>query len=108
MTEPAYAQLSELTKTLGAELEEVFRCAGVEACVVVAGSIFRIYFLPRPPVNYRQAAADSAEKQRWFSFWMMNRGIATRVGGAPSLPMTAEHAQQFIDESKNALKEWPF
>jgi hypothetical protein len=39
---------------------------------------------------------------------MLNHGIATRQGGAPSLPMTTEHAQQFIDETRNALKEWPF
>ncbi len=108
MTESAYAQLNERTKRLGAELEEAFRSGGVEARVVVAGSIFRIYFLAEPPVHYRQAAADSAEKHRWFSFWMLNHGIATRVGGAPSLPMTAKHAQRFIDEAKNALKEWPF
>jgi glutamate-1-semialdehyde aminotransferase len=108
MTEPAYAQLGELTRHLGTELEETFRSAGVKACVVVAGSIFRLYFLDQPPANYRQAAADSGEKHRWFSFWMLNHGIATRQGGAPSLPMTTEHAQQFIDETRNALKEWPF
>lgn len=108
MTESAYEQLGHFTIKLGAELEKAFRAAGVTASVVVAGSMFRIYFLDQPPTNYRQAAQDAKEKHRWFSFWMLNHGIATRQGGAPSLPMTQEHAEQFITETKNALKEWPF
>jgi glutamate-1-semialdehyde 2,1-aminomutase len=108
MTEPAYKQLNDLTHNLGIELEETFRSAGVEACVVVTGSIFRIFFLDKPPVNYREAAADSKEKHRWYQFWMLNHGISTRQGGAPSLPMTTDHTKQLVAETRDAMKEWPF
>jgi len=108
MTEPAYRQLNDLTRSLGFELEIAFRTAGVNACVVVAGSIFRIYFLSEPPANYRQAAQDSKEKHRWFQFWMLNHGIATRLGGTSSLPMNAHHSRQLVSETRNALAEWPF
>ena len=108
MTDDAYSRLNALTGDLGIQLEEVFRAAGVSASVVVAGSIFRIYFLDCPPANYRQAALDSGEKHRWLYFWMLNHGVAIRQGGAPSLPMTETHASQLVDETRRALREWPF
>jgi len=108
MTPDAYERLNGLTSDLGFALEEAFREAGVKASVVVAGSIFRIFFLDRPPDNYRQAALDSSEQHRWLYFWMLNHGISIRQGGAPSLPMTQTHADQLVAETKNALKEWPF
>jgi glutamate-1-semialdehyde 2,1-aminomutase len=108
MTPDAYTRLNDLTSHLGIQLEQTFRSAGVEACVVVAGSIFRIFFLDCPPSNYRQASLDSKDKHRWLNFWMLNHGIATRQGGCPSLPMTQDHADQLIRETQNALKEWPF
>jgi glutamate-1-semialdehyde 2,1-aminomutase len=108
MSEPAYTRLNDMTHLLGKELESVFKSAGVEACVVVAGSIFRLFFLSQPPRNYRQAALDSKEKHRWFNLWMQNRGIATRQGGCLSVPMMQEHLDRLIDETKSALQAWPF
>jgi glutamate-1-semialdehyde 2,1-aminomutase len=108
MTESAYTHLENLTDNLGIALEETFSAAGIQACVVVAGSIFRIFFLERPPVNYRQAAQDSSEKHRWLYFWMLNHGIAIRQGGCPSLPMTYSHTRQLVEETRSALQEWPF
>ncbi|HAA75791.1 TPA: aspartate aminotransferase family protein [Candidatus Latescibacteria bacterium] len=108
MTETVYEKLNAFTGDLGIAVEEAFHKAGIEACTVVAGSIFRIYFLDRPPSNYRQAATDSKEKHRWLHLWMLNHGIAIRQGGAPSVPMTEAHANQLIDETSRALEEWPF
>ncbi|MBI92296.1 MAG: aminotransferase class III-fold pyridoxal phosphate-dependent enzyme [Candidatus Latescibacterota bacterium] len=108
MTAEAYAAMNHLAQNLGTELEESFRSADVEANVVVAGSMFRIYFLDRAPQNYRQAALDSGEKHRWLNFWMMNHGITTRLGGCLSLPMTQDHTLRLVDQTRCALKEWPF
>ena len=108
MTPNAYAQLDKLTAELVANLEQNFRSAGVEACIVVAGSLFRIYFLADPPTNYRQAAADSKEKHSWLYFWMANHGIMFRQWSAPSLPMTTQHAESLAEETRRALQEWPF
>lgn len=108
MTEPVYAEINERTRTLGTELQATLSAAGIDASVVVAGSMFRIYFLPEAPVNYRQAALDSGEKHRWFSFWMLNHGIATRQGGCLSVPMTGDDTDRLLDETRCALQEWPF
>jgi glutamate-1-semialdehyde 2,1-aminomutase len=108
MTEDAYKRLNALTGDVGIQIEETFRSAGITASVVVAGSIFRIFFLERPPANYRQAALDAKEKHRWLHFWMLNHGIVMRQGGAPSVPMTDAHTTQLVEETQRALKEWPF
>jgi glutamate-1-semialdehyde aminotransferase len=108
MTEQAYDAMQDMTRALGAELQQTFRAAGVDATVVVAGSIFRLFFLKEPPQNYRQAALDCGDRHRWYSFWMLNHGIATRQGGCLSLPMTQEHTSRLLDETRSALREWPF
>lgn len=108
MTDDAYDALNTYTADLAGAVQAAFDEAGVTATVVVAGSIFRIFFLDRAPRNYREAAVDAKEKHRWLYFWMLNNGIVIRQGGAPSVPMTAEHADRFVDETRRALKEWPF
>lgn len=108
MGETAYAQLNDFTANLCKALKEAFDDAGVAASVAVAGSIFRIYFLEQLPENYRQAALDDSSKHRWLYLWMLNNGIVIRQGGAPSFPMTENHASQLVDETRRALKEWPF
>ena len=108
MTPAAYSRLNKAAQQLGPELEETFQAAGIAASVVVAGSIFRIFFLPRPPHNYRQAALDSGAKHRWLNFWLLNHGIATRQGGCLSLPMTTQHTTRLVEEIRSAVREWPF
>lgn len=108
LTESVYDDLAQRADRLGTELQATFRAAGIDASVVVAGSMFRIYFLPSPPRNYRQAAADDADKHRWFSFWMLNHGIATRQGGCLSVPMADADIDRLLDETRCALQEWPF
>ncbi len=108
MTEQAYDAMQNMTRALGAELQRTFRAAGVDATVVVAGSIFRLFFLKEPPQNYRQAALDCGDRHRWYNFWMLNHGIATRLGGCLSLPMTQQHTSRLLDETRNALRKWPF
>ncbi len=108
MTPAAYSRLNKAAQQLGPELEETFQAAGIAASVVVAGSIFRIFFLRRPPHNYRQAALDSGARHRWLNFWLLNHGIATRQGGCLSLPMTPEHTTRLVEEIRSAVREWPF
>ncbi|HCL28516.1 MAG TPA: aspartate aminotransferase family protein [Candidatus Latescibacteria bacterium] len=108
MTEKEYDAMHEMTADLGTELQQTFRDAGVDASVVIAGSIFRLFFLKEPPQNYRQAALDCGDQHRWYNFWMLNHGIATRLGGCLSLPMTEEHTSRLLDETRSALGEWPF
>jgi glutamate-1-semialdehyde 2,1-aminomutase len=108
MTPAAYTSLAQATDLLGAQLQQTFLEAGIEASVVVAGSIFRIFFLPQAPQNYRQAALDSGAKHRWLSFWLLNHGIVTRQGGCLCVPITAEHRSRLVAQTRQALREWPF
>ena len=76
-------------------------------CVVTAGSLFQLYFLPRPPRNYREAAQDDGDRQRWLYFRLLNDGIVTRRGGNVSLPMTDRHVDRLVDGVGAALRELP-
>ncbi len=108
MTTESYAHVNSLTQHIANGLEGVFRNTGVTATVVVAGSLFRIYFLDTPPRNYRQAAQDDKKKHRWIHFYLLNHGIVARQGGCTSLPMTKEHADTFIGTVSEGLSVWPY
>ena len=76
-------------------------------CVVTAGSLFQLYFLPGPPRNYREAAQDDRDRQRWLYFRLLNDGIVTRRGGNVSLPMTDRHVDRLVEAVGAALRELP-
>ena len=61
-------------------LQAAFGEVGIAVQVVVAGSIFRLYFLEQPPRNFRQAAQDDAQMHRWLFFALLNKGLYTRNG----------------------------
>ena len=103
MTPDAYRHIDALTRYIAAGLKDAFKSADTPGSIVVAGSLFRIYFLDRAPANYRQAARDSSEKHRWLYFYLLNKGIAIRQGGCVSLPMTTDHADRLIDRLARGL-----
>lgn len=107
MTGAAYAAIHERTRKLVQGLRCAFEQAGVPGCVVTSGSLFQFYFLPHPPRNYREAAEDDHDRQRWLYFQLLNHGIVTRRGGNLSLPMTDCHIDQFIEVASTALRELP-
>ena len=107
MTDAAYHEIHDRTARLGEGLRQVFAGAGVPGCVVTAGSLFQLYFLPEAPRNYREAARDDGARQRWLYFWLMNHGIVTRRGGNVSLPMTDRHADRLVEEVESALRHLP-
>ena len=96
MTADAYDRLHELTDEVAAGLQRTFDAAGVLASVVSVGSLFRVYFLPEPPRNYRQAARDNGALHRWLHFSLLNRDVYWRQGGNVSLPMESQHVDALI------------
>ena len=108
MTPAAYRHIATLTRYLAAGLKDAFKSADTPGSIVVAGSLFRIYFLDHAPANYRQAARDSSEKHRWLYFYLLNNGIAIRQGGCVSLPMTTDHADRLIEGLREGLRVWPY
>ena len=107
MTADAYAAVGERTRRVAEGLRGAFRREGVPGCVVTAGSLFQLYFLPRPPRNYREAAGDDSARQRWLYFRLLGDGIVTRRGGNVSLPMTDHHVDRLVRAVEAALPDLP-
>ena len=105
MTTQAYEKLDSLTAVVVGDLQTAFDAAGVSASVIAVGSIFRVYFLPEAPRNYRQAAADDSLLQRWLHFSLLNRDIYWRDGGNLSLPMEREHVDHLTSAVRDCLRE---
>ncbi|MCZ6632285.1 MAG: aspartate aminotransferase family protein [bacterium] len=104
LTPEVYEALADRTSRLGTALTEAFAQAGVTACVVTVGSLFRVYFLPDPPRNYRESARDDGAMHKWLFFSLLNSGIYWKVGGNVSVPMTDEHTDTLVAGVKEALK----
>ena len=105
MTPAAYERIGGLARSAAEGLERAIGELGLAACVVVAGSIFRVYFLETPPRNYREAAADDAQLHRWLHLRLLNRGIYWRLGGSISLPLEGEHVDRLVETVRDSLAE---
>ena len=104
LTAEAYAQMGRLAEKAAEGLRAAFSVAGIAAQFVVAGSMFRIFFLDRAPRNFREAANDDGQLQRWLFFALLNRGIYTRVGGNVSLVTEEGHVDTLVQEVREVLK----
>ncbi len=105
MTPSAYDRIGALAQAAARGLEQAFGGLDIPACVVVAGSMFRVYFLERSPRNYREAAADDAQLQRWLHLSLLNRGIYWRMGGSISLPLEGGHVDRLVETVRDSLAE---
>ena len=62
--EAAVARLNALAKRAMDGIENAIRSTGVRACVTGGGSMFRVHFKERAPLNYRQAYATPEEARQ--------------------------------------------
>ena len=104
LTGPAYEQMRGMAQRAATGLEAAFATAGIASRVLVAGSMFRIYFLEELPRNFRQASRDDAQLQRWLFFALLNRGIYTRVGGNASLMTQEQHVDELVGTVRACLQ----
>ena len=104
LTPAAYEQMEGLARRAAAELQAAFGEVGVAVQVVVAGSIFRLYFLDQPPRNFREAAQDDAQLHRWLFFALLNRGLYTRMGGNVSLATKPHHIDALVQGVREAVQ----
>ena len=105
LTADAYERLGSRTRELANSLQDVFDEFRVPASVVAIGSLMRVYFLERPPVNYREAARDSSTMHRWLFLSLLNREIYWRNRNvcAVSLPMAQEHIDRLVTSVREIL-----
>ena len=104
LTPEAYEQMEGLARRAAEGLEAAFGEAGVAVQVVVAGSIFRLYFLEQPPRNFREAAQDDAQMHRWLFFALLNRGLYTRTGGNISLATETHHIDALVQGVREVVQ----
>ena len=104
LTPEAYEQMEGLAQRAAEGLQAAFGEAGIAVQVVVAGSIFRLYFLEQPPRNFRQAAQDDAQMHRWLFFALLNRGLYTRTGGNVSLATEAHHIDALVQGVREVVQ----
>lgn len=60
----AVARVNALTKRAMDGIERAARSAGASACVTGGGSMFRVHFKEKPPVNYREAFMSDEENRQ--------------------------------------------
>ena len=106
MDRAAYEELSSTTRQIGTALQSVFDGEGVDARVVTIGSLFRVYFLPEVPRNYREAAQDDRRMHQWLFLSLLNRGIYWRNRGicGVSLPTEREHVDLLADTVQAVMR----
>ena len=104
LTPAAYEQTEGLARRAAAGLQAAFGEVGVAVQVVVAGSIFRLYFLDQPPRDFREAAQDDAQMHRWLFFALLNRGLYTRTGGNVSLATEPHHINSLVQGVREAVQ----
>ena len=104
LTPEAYEQTEELARRAAEGLQAAFGEVGIAVQVVVAGSIFRLYFLEQPPLNFREAARDDAQMHRWLFFALLNRGIYTRTGGNISLATETHHIDALVQGVREVVQ----
>lgn len=107
MTPDAYGHIETLTGRIAEGLRRAFEETGTTGCVVNVGSLFRIFFLDKPPRNYREAAEEDKQRHRWLYFYLLNNGIISRQGGCVPVPLNEMLADHFVDTVKTGLREMP-
>ncbi len=107
MTPEAYAELHATTDRIGRSLQALFDEIGISARVVTIGSLFRVYFLPEVPRDYREAARDDSALHQWLFLSLINRGVYWRNKGicGVSLPTGPEHVDFLIDAVRGVLTD---
>ena len=107
MTPEAYAKLHATTDRIGRSLQGLFDEIGIAARVVTIGSLFRVYFLPEVPRNYREASRDDSPLHQWLFLSLINRGVYWRNKGicGVSLPTESEHVEFLIDAVGGVLTD---
>ena len=104
LTPEAYEQMEGLARRAAEGLQTEFSEVGIAVQVVVAGSIFRLYFLEQPPRNFREAAQDDAQMHRWLFFALLNRGLYTRTGGNVSLVTETHHIDALVQGVREVVQ----
>ncbi len=111
MTPHAYGQLEALASYTRTRLEEVYAIVGVPGQVTGLGSLLRIHFTDRRPIDYRSLYPTPDERERLtFVFQhLLGKGILIAPTGliALSTPMRREHVDVLADAFLSALRSLP-
>ena len=101
--EAAVAAVGELGAYARAKLNLAIRTTGAKACVTGAGSMFRIYLKPEPPIDYRSAWQDAEELRRtsWLVDYLYDRGFL--MINTCTAALSTAHSQTEVDQLVEAI-----
>jgi len=100
-----YGRLEELTARLAGGLAEAAQQAGLECSVASIGSMFTVFFNPRPVTNLATASqSDTRRFSRYFR-GMLERGYYLPCSQFEANFVSAAHTDSMIDATVAAARE---
>lgn len=103
----AVAKLNDVAGELVVSMGEAIERSGAEACVVGAGSMFRVHLSKEPPRHHREAfmTKDKSAKLKVLLDHLFDEGfiMINTCSGALSTVMTKDETDAFVDAFERGL-----
>ncbi len=103
-TDP-YPRLDALTQRLCAGLEAAATKAAIPHTVARAGSMFTLFFNPRPVTNYSVSAENDTARFAQYFHGMLQRGFYLPCSQFEANFVSAAHTEGLIDDTLRAANE---
>jgi glutamate-1-semialdehyde 2,1-aminomutase len=102
---PPYDRLEALTRTLCDRLTAAARAAGVRYVLNRVGSMWTLFFAPRPVVDFDTARASDTARFARFFWGMMDRGVYLPCSQFEAAFVSVAHTEELIDQTIAAAAE---
>ena len=102
---PPYERLEKLGRRLAEGLDKAAAAAGLPHQVARAGSMWTLFFAPRPVRDYDGARASDTARFGLFFWAMLDRGVYLPCSQFEAAFLSAAHTEQHIAETLAAAGE---
>jgi glutamate-1-semialdehyde 2,1-aminomutase len=102
---PPYVRLEELSRHLADGLDEAASTAGIPHLVGRVGSMWTLFFNPRPVTDYDVARQSDTARFAKFFWAMMERGIYLPCSQFEAAFLSAAHTEKHIEQTLAAGRE---
>jgi glutamate-1-semialdehyde 2,1-aminomutase len=102
---PPYARLEELSRRLADGLGEAMAAVGIPHQVARVGSMWTLFFNPKPVTDYDVARQSDTARFAKFFWAMMERGIYLPCSQFEAAFVSAVHTERHIEQTLAAARE---
>jgi glutamate-1-semialdehyde 2,1-aminomutase len=102
---PPYARLEELSRRLADGLDEATSAVGIPHQVARVGSMWTLFFNPKPVTDYDVARQSDTARFAEFFWAMMERGIYLPCSQFEAAFVSAAHTERHIEQTLAATRE---